>query len=243
MVIVVSLVTTISFSQNRKKIQRSWIKTKVTNLTGEEPQIDSDTMYIRYTFDGPNLYISFEPAWDSFKQEWSISNDKLTVGFSTYTIETLTDTSLSIVLAGFRRMEFLSEEYLCGKDKNLISVGDFNGKPLYLANKFISPRYSKHTSLRDILHEGLELGNLRKPDNFLVTFVVTEEGRIENVKLEKGMSPEYDKTIMERIQKTSGSWKPAYFKGQPVQTQLSYEVKYLPSLTPGSPIRRPALRD
>jgi hypothetical protein len=243
LLIVGSLVATIAFSQNRKKIQRSWIKTTVTNLTGTEPQLETDTLYIRYTFDAPNLYISFYPAWDTYKQEWSISGNQLTIGFTTYTIETLTDTSLTIAQAGFRRMEFLSEEYLSSKDENLIPLGAFNGKPLCLANKFITPRYSKHTSFMYMLQEGLDRNNVMQPDNLLITFVVTEEGRIENVQLIKGISAGYDQTVIERIQQTSKNWKPALFKGKPVQAQLLYEVKYLPSLAPGSPNRRPAKMD
>jgi len=239
LVIAGSLLVTISFSQNRKKLQRSWIKKTVVNLTGNEPQIESDTLYIRYTFDGPNAYISFYPGWDTdkFTQEWSVNGNQLTIGFSTYTIETLTDTSLTIALAGFRRMEFLSEEYLSSQDRNLISLGEFNGKPLYLANKFISPRYPKHISLYDKVQEGLELGNIRERQNLLISFIVTEEGGIENMQLVNGVSAEHDRTIMERIQKTSKTWKPAYFKGKPIQTQLFFEVKYLPSLAPGMPNR------
>lgn len=241
LLIVGILIATIAFSQNRKKLQKSWIKTTVTDLTDKEPQIQTDTLYIRYTFDGPNLYISFNPAWDTHKQEWSVSGDQLTVGFTTWTIETLTDTSLIIAQAGFRRMEFLSEEYLSCQDKNLVTLGEYNGKPLYQANKFITPRFLKHTSFSYMVREGLEINNLKEPDNFIVTFIVTEEGKVENVKLVKALFPGHDQEVMERIQKTSKSWKPAYFKGQPVQTQFLYEVRLLASLAPGNRISRPTL--
>jgi TonB-like protein len=222
--------TTISFSQSRKKIQRSWIKKTVINLTGKEPKIEADTLYTRYVFDGPNLYISFYPGWDSYKQEWSMGDNQLTVGFANYIIEALTDTSLTIMQPGFRRMEFLSEEYISSQDQNLISLGEFNGKPLYQANKLISPRYLKHLSFYDKMREGLELGNITQPDIFQVTFIVTEEGKVENVQLVKGMAPGHDKEVMERIQKSSKSWKPAFYKGQPIQTRFLFEVKFLPSL-------------
>lgn len=231
--ILVNLITLISFSQNQKKIQRSWIKTTVTKLALKEPETDTDTTYTRYTFDRSNLYISFNPAWDTYKQEWSIDGNQLTIGFDRYTIEALTDTSLTIALAGFRRVEFLSEEYLNSQDRNLISLGEFKGKPLYQANNFITPRYSKRTSLRDEIQKGLEISNVRQVTIFLMTYIITEEGKIENIQLVKGIAPEYDRTIMEQLQKTSGRWKPATFKGKPIQTQLFYEVKYLPSLAPG----------
>ncbi|MBO9567174.1 MAG: energy transducer TonB, partial [Niastella sp.] len=214
------------------------IRTNVTYLDGKEPQPDADTMYTRYTFSGSTLYISFYQAWDTYKQEWSSQHNQLTIGLDTYTIETLTDTSLTIALAGFRRVEFLSEEYLSSQDKNLVPQGEYNGKPLYLANNFITPRYSKRTSLYDEVQKDLEMSNIRQATNFLVTFVVTEEGKIENPQVVKSISPEYDRTIIERIQKTTKKWKPAYFKGKPVQTQLTYEVKYLPSIVPArSPLK------
>jgi hypothetical protein len=236
-------VATVSFSQNRKKIQRSWIKTTATSLTGKEPQIVADTLYTRYTFDGSNLFISFYPAWDTYKQEWSMEGDQLIVGPTIYLVEALTDTSLIIVQPGFRRTEFLTEEYISSQDKHLVSLGEHNGKPLYQANKQITPRYLKHISFYDKMREGLELGNLTQPDKFQVTFIVTEEGKVENVQLVKGMAPGHDKDVMERIQKTSKNWKPAYFKGQPIQTQLLYEVKFLPSIVPGGRINRPGLRN
>ena len=240
---VACLVATMSFSQNRKKIQRSWIKTTSTNLTGKEPQIETDTLYTRYTFDGPNLYISFYPAWDTYKLEWSIDGDQLTAGPTIYLVEALTDSSLIIVQPGFRRTEFVTEEYISNQDTHLVSLGEYNGKPLYQANKQITPRYLKHISFYDKMREGLELGNISQPDKFQVTFIVTEEGKVENVQLVKGMAPGHDKEVLERIQKTSKNWKPAYFKGQPIQTQLLFEVKFLPSIVPAGRISRPNLRN
>jgi len=64
---LVSFMGIVSFSQNQKKIQKSWIKTAIVNLSGRE--IGPDTLYTRYTFDKSVLYISFYPAWDDYKQE------------------------------------------------------------------------------------------------------------------------------------------------------------------------------
>jgi hypothetical protein len=87
-----------SYSQNQKKIQKDWIKSEIINLS--DKLVDKDTLYTRYSFERSTLYISFYPGWDDFKQEWSVNGNNLTIGFDTYKIEELTDTSLTIALEG-----------------------------------------------------------------------------------------------------------------------------------------------
>lgn len=223
-------ITLASLGQNQKKIQKSWIKTEIINLSGTETE--PDTLYIRYSFDKSILYISFYPGWDDYKQEWVIDGNNLRIGFDTYKIEELTDTTLTIALKGFRRLKFSSEEYLSNQEKNLISLGDFNGKPLYKANNYITPRYSKKTSLPTIIQKHLEGYNIKKANYFLATFIVNTEGKIENVKIVKGITDGFDKEVIKQLLKTSKDWQPAYFKGKPIQTQMVYEIKYLDSLVP-----------
>jgi hypothetical protein len=229
---LLTFITILSFSQNQKKIQKAWIKTTIENLSINETE--PDTLYTRYTFDKAALFISFYPAWDDYKQEWSINGNDLTIGFDTYKIETLTDTSLTIALEGFRRIKFLSEGYLSGQDKNLITLGDFNGKPLYKANDYITPRYSKRISLRNVIQKNVEAYNIKKATYFLATFIVNEEGKVENVQIIKGITDGFNNEIIKQLMKASKDWKPAYFKGRPIQTQTVYEIKYLNSLTPFS---------
>ena len=145
---------------------------------------------------------------------------------------TLSDTSLTIALDGFRRVKFLSEEYLTTQDKNLIPLEDFNGKALYKANNYITPRYSKKVSLKNIIQKNVEGYNIKKATNFLATFIVTEEGKVENIQILKGITEGFDKEIATQLSKTSKDWHPAYFKGKSIQTQILYEIKYLNSLTP-----------
>src|SRR5690242_7760654 len=86
----------ILFPQTSKKLQKSWIKIKIENLSSRE--MDTDSLYIRYTFTKPALYISFSPFSDDFQQTWSVENQGLRIGFDTYEIEELNDTSLIIKL-------------------------------------------------------------------------------------------------------------------------------------------------
>jgi len=200
----------------------------VENLS--QTEIAPDTMYTRYTFDKSKLYISFYPAWDDYQQQWSSNKDNLTIGFDTYHIEVLTDTSLVIKLDGFRKFSFLAEDYLSNKEKNLDSIGVYNGKPLYKANNFITPRYLKGKSLRELLQKNTGGYNIRKAIRFLLTFIVTENGKIENIKVVKSITYGFDNEIIKQLQSTSKDWKAAKYKSSAIQTEMFFEIKYLDSI-------------
>jgi len=218
----------IGSSQNIRRIEKSWVKMSVENLS--QTEIAPDTMYTRYTFDKSKLYISFYPAWDDYQQQWSSNKDNLTIGFDTYHIEVLTDTSLVIKLDGFRKFSFLAEDYLSNKEKNLDSIGVYNGKPLYKANNFITPRYLKGKSLRELLQKNTGGYNIRKAIRFLLTFIVTENGKIENIKVVKSITYGFDNEIIKQLQSTSKDWKAAKYKSSAIQTEMFFEIKYLDSI-------------
>ena len=220
--------TLIGFSQNAKAIQKSWVKMSIEDLSGTG--IEPDTLYLRYTFDKPKLYISFYPGWDDYQQEWSTKKDNVTIGFDTYHIQELTDTSLIIKLDGFHKLTFLAEEYLSCQEKYLDSIGDYEGKPLYKANKFITPRYSKGKSLGELLQKNTGGYNIKKAILFLLTFIVTENGEVENIQIVKGISSGFDSEIIKQLRSSSGDWKPARYKSNDIQTEMFYQIKYLDSI-------------
>lgn len=230
--IITILVVLASYApaQNQKMIQRSWIKTSIENLSNRPAE--PDTMYLRYTFSKTALDISFSPAWDDYKQNWSVTSNKLTIGYDAYTIEELTDSTLTISLEGFRRVRFMSEDYLNNQEKYLVSAGEYNGKPLYKANRYITPRYSGKEQFRQFVQKNAEGYNIKKATYFFATFIVTESGKVENVKIVKGITDGFDRDITKQLLKTSKDWKPATFQGKPIQVEMYYDIKYLDSLTP-----------
>jgi len=217
----------VGVAQNIKKIQKSWVKVSVENLS--RTPIGPDTSYIRYTFDRSKLYMSFYPGWDDYQQEWSADHDNLKIGIDTYTIEELTDSSLIIRLDGFRKFSFLAEEYLSNQEKNLDSIGMFNGKPLYKANDFITPRYLTGKSLRKLVEKNVLGYNIKRASRFLLTFIVDENGRVENIKIIQGITYGFDNEIIKQLQHTSKDWKAARYKSNPIQTEMFYEIRYLDS--------------
>src|SRR5438128_6719696 len=87
----------LSFSQNKPSLLKSWIKIKIENLSATE--LEPDTLYTRYTFTkSSEVKFSFYPGWDDYKQSWTQSGNNVTIGFDTYKIEELTDSSLVIAL-------------------------------------------------------------------------------------------------------------------------------------------------
>lgn len=217
------------YSQNKPSLQKSWIKTNIENLSARP--IEPDTLYIRYTFTKSELRFSFYPGWDAYKQPASQNGNNLTIGFDTYKIEELTDTSLVLALEGFRRFRFLAETYLANKKESLEPLGQYNGQPLYRANRFVTPRYKKE-KLGEELGKSLEGYHGTEAAYFLASFVVTAEGRIENVQIVHGISEGFANEFTRQILKTSRQWQPALVNGQSVQTQMQYEIKYLKSLVP-----------
>jgi hypothetical protein len=221
-----------SFGQTQKLIQQDWIKVSIENLSDREA--GPDTLYTRYSFRNSILNISFYPGWNDYTQSWSINGNTLTIGFDTYQVEALNDTALVFSLHGFRRMKFLSEEYLSGKDEHLQALGQYNEKPLFKANDFITPRYKGKGSFRDYVQKSLEGYNVKKANYFLATFIVTEEGKVENVIIRKSITEGFDAEVSKKLLKSSKNWTPAHFNGKPIQTEMIYEIKYLDALTPNN---------
>lgn len=208
----------------------SWIKMRVENLSSNK--IAEDTIYARYKFDKSKLFISFYPGWNDYQFNWSVQNNQLTLNFDTYTIEELTDTSLIISISGFRRIYFLAEDHCSSMEKNLQLIGEYNNKPLYAANRYITPRFSTKESLRPIIEEGTKEYSIPNASYLKVTFIVTENGKVENIKIISSILEGFDNAVISQIRKTSGKWQPAIFKGKPIQTEMFYEIRYLKSTVP-----------
>lgn len=69
-----------------------------------------------------------------------------------------------------------------------------------------------------------------KANYFALSFIIGKTGAIEDARVIKGISEGYDAAMLNHIKKTAKDWMPATFRGQPVQTQLVYYIKYLDSI-------------
>jgi len=219
----------ISIAQE-KLLKRSWIKRSIQEFS--KLQQNTDSTYLRYTFENSHLLIAFEPAWHYTTMPFSVKRDKLTLGFDQWTIEELTDSTLIIFLPGFRRISFHAEDYLRTIDQAIVQVGEFNGKPVYKATEIITPRYKKPNALINDINkqDRADDYNIRNEGIFLMSFIVTDEGKIEDPKIIKSVAAGYDAGIVKELRKTSKQWHPATLKGRPIQTLMVFEIKFLNSL-------------
>jgi hypothetical protein len=212
-----------------KLLKKSWIKHSIEDFSTRQPP---DTSYLRYTFENSQVLFGFEPAWHEIAMPFSIKRNLLTIGFDRWTIEALTDSTLTIFLPGFRRMRFYEENYLLTKDQDIVQIGEYKGKPLYKANEMITPRYKKTNPLIDDIkkQDRSDDYNIRKAGIFLMSFIVTDEGKIEDPKIIKGVAFGFDANLIKELLKTSTQWYPATIKGRPIQTLMTFEIKFLDSL-------------
>jgi hypothetical protein len=230
LLITASVFCNITNAQERL-LKKSWIKVSIEEFSKkvETP----DTTYLRYVFDNSIVLFGFEPSTHGLQLPFSRKGNTLTLGFDQWTIETLTDSTLTIFLPGFRRMKFFAEDYLQTKAGYLEQIGEYQGKPLYKTNKIITPRYKNPNGLiNDVKkYDRADDYNIRKAGIFQMSFIVTDEGKIEQPKIIKSVAPGFDDGIIKELLKTSKHWTPAMFRGQPIQTLMMFEIKFLDSLT------------
>lgn len=226
-VLCVLLLSQATFSQEKELLLKSWIKRESYSLPDNIRE--KDTLYTRYSFQKSKAYISFYPGWNEYQQDWILKSKKLTIGFTTYDIEELTDSTLIISEPGFRRILFDDENYLNQKAPIPPVAGQFDDKPLYKATRIITPRY-KDGDLRKFIGQNLEGYNIRKATTFLVSFIVKEDGSVDGIQVLNGISGGFDAEVINKLKMTSKKWVPAVYKGQPVQTQMLYSIKYLDSI-------------
>jgi hypothetical protein len=228
--LVASICLTAAAIGQQKLLKKSWIKTSIEEL--RQNTSGPDTSYLRYEFGNSVILYGFEPGWHSFAMAFHAKGNALTLGFDQWTIETLTDSTLTIFLPGFRRMKFSAEDHLRARVQDLVQIGEYNGKPVFKATQIITPRYKKHNPLIDDLRKQDRSGdyNIRKAGIFQMSFIVTDEGKIEEPKIIKSVAPGYDAGIIKELLKTSRHWSPAMFKGQPIQTLMMFEIIFLDSL-------------
>ena len=63
-----------------------------------------------------------------------------------------------------------------------------------------------------------------------MSFIVTDEGKIEDPEILKSVAPGFDDGIIKELLKTSKRWTPAMFNGKPIQSLMIFKIKFLDSL-------------
>ena len=66
----------------------------------------------------------------------------------------------------------------------------------------------------------------KKQGTVYISFVVNQDGRINDVKVLRGLYPSLDKEAI-RVISTMPNWKPGTQNGRPVRTQLNLPIRFL----------------
>lgn len=215
-----------SFCQPEKQILKSWIK-KDIYLLPENSRME-DTSYLRYAFQKGKVFISFYPAWNENQETWKMTGNKLRIGIATYTIDTLTDSTLIISIPGFRRYVLYDENYLNQMTETPSKIGEFENEPVYEANHLVTPRYNKGNLYKLITSNLEEKGyNVREAATFIASMIIKKDGSVDNIQIIKSIYEGYDTEAIKQLKKTNKEWTPAFYKGEPIQTQITLKIRYL----------------
>jgi outer membrane biosynthesis protein TonB len=60
----------------------------------------------------------------------------------------------------------------------------------------------------------------------LVSFIVHENGKLSDYSLDRDVSKNVDRQVMEMVKKTSGGWDPAIKKGRKVTTRYTLPINF-----------------
>jgi hypothetical protein len=224
LIAITLFVCSVSFSQTIKK---SWIVTQIENLSDQH--VNTEQKYERYDFTSNDAYVSFYPGWYGTNVEWSLTDKYLKLGFETYLLETLTDSTLIFSKDGFRRFKLISEEAYSRVKPKPDTTLTLNGRSVYIANDYYTPRLKKQYKISELIK--MSDYNIKTEIIFLAKFVVTEKGKIDRIEIVNGINEGFDQEFKKLMLQTSGKWTPLVLNNKPVNSQLTYTIHYLASFT------------
>lgn len=94
----------------------------------------------------------------------------------------------------------------------------FESNPGRLEPMFLS----KNMSPMDYIFERFGFPEHRK-GGFVVRFIITDKGEITGTRLVASSNDRYNDQLIAAVNSTKGMWKPAIFKGEPVNSEIEYD--------------------
>lgn len=227
--------TTILFSLNtfgqsvkfRTDLIKNWVKTDITTLDGSKYY---DPEVVNIDFD---LNIINKDSVELFSNgrlntlKYSISKDSvINLGGLRLKITELSDIKMILESSSVEGYDFkmtfmpknlydLTYTPTAYKAKNGEVV--FEHEPGRLEPQFIS---NSHTPM-DYIFEKFDFPEYRKA-GFVVRFIITSKGEIIGTNVTASSNDKFNDRLVAAVLSTKGMWKPAYFKGEPVNVEMEY---------------------
>lgn len=224
LVIVVAVGILKAQAQGVSPLQKTWILIQSRSI--KEDTMVTNALY-RLRFDKERMYATLPHSNNEISQPYSVTGNELKGRFVDYTIESITDSSLILLIPNNRKMYFLAEGYSPCGDSLIKKIGEFNGHPYYKAVSYLMPSTSGE-SLFTIIEKAIHFDRQKQKITVGFSFIVDEEGNVQDAKILRSYSAEIDAIVLKQLQKRSGKWQPPIACGVPVATLLSYTFEYDP---------------
>ncbi len=101
--------------------------------------------------------------------------------------------------------------------------GDVEVMPKYGDGDFNDFRFA----VQKLMRYPLEAAERNIQGSVSIEFVVMEDGRVEGIKIVKGVHPLLDQETYRLIKKMPSKWSPGYIDGKPVRVKFSFPLVYM----------------
>ena len=209
-------------AQQEKITGKNWIVQEWDYLKNDSVvDYNYEQLYARFSFDSFVFQICQEPVFGNTNHNWSMDGKMLKLGEVEYEIEKLTDTSMVIVLPKISRIKFINEAFVSCLFGSPEATGNFMGKPLYPASRYVCPHYE--ISFQGLLKNELEKLRYGK---YTFNFIVTDKGELGNILITPSLPKKAEKAFLQALAASNGHWTPAAICGAPVSSMVTYELNY-----------------
>lgn len=213
-------------AQGVSPLQKTWTLVRTRSINGNS--IVRNPLY-SIRFDEMNMYYAMQQGAHESAQPYTLANNQIKAKFTSFTIESLTDSSLTLRSSAEQNMYFIAKgRSPCG-DSLLEKVGDFNGHPYYKAMPYLMPAKIGEP-LFTTIENALNIENRTAKISFKISFIVDIDGSVANATMLESYSAKVDAIVLGQIQKSSGKWKAPMGCGVPVATLVTYVFQFDPPM-------------
>ncbi|RPE00240.1 hypothetical protein EGM88_02960 [Aureibaculum marinum] len=225
------LIHFISFSQSQKELLvNSWVLKNATYNSGNELPIDHPlkSNYLRFDFiNYEKVFKTAFPLDNGYIFQYKILNNLIKIGFVNYKIENLSKNELVLIEQGVNGFDESSIKY------SFIPENDYQNKlaltnemliisdkdTIFIESEKIRAKFKNEKSFHSFITDEIsEYSNVVSSNNyFLATFIINEKGKIDSLKIHKGINKRFDKQFLKAVEKSEKYWTPAEYDNRNVK--------------------------
>lgn len=213
-------------AQEVNPLEKVWILIQSRSI--KDNKIVSNPI-TRLRFDDEKIYVTLDRSDNEMSQPYSVTGKELKGRYLAYTIESVTDSSLTLSIPQDQKMYFLAKGYSPCGESFAEKAGEYNGHPYYKGLGYLKPRYLGDPLLT-LMNQAIHADRQKQKITVSFSFIVDEKGIMRDVKILKSYSNEIDTIILDILQKSSGKWQAPILCDMPVATGLSYAFEYDPEV-------------